>query len=511
MQSARRALLFCLGFGGAASTAAAQSLLDPALGVTTYVSGFSQPTSFVFLPDPTGQHVDLLVCEKATGKVRFVRDQVLAADAALDLNVNRVSERGLLGIAVHPDFALNHFVYLYATISSTTADTDIQSQVSDNRVLRATWNPTSLLLESPSLILSLPATPGPNHDGGVILFGPDRKLYGVIGDLNRNGQLENFPQGPAPDNTAIIFRVEDDGTPVTDNPYYSLGGNMQKVYAYGVRNSFGLGFDPVSGVLWDTENGPGSYDEVNRVAPGFNSGWEPIMGPDARNMPSRIGDLWNAGGTSTYSEPEFSWLATIAPTAIHFPPTDALGEHYQNDCIIGDNNNGNLYHFEMNAGRTAFVMPDPSVQDLVADSSSERNLFLWGQGFGVVTDIDTGPDSCLYVVSLSLSRISRIARLPTSGLGPIGFDVSLVAFPNPFQDATLLRLEGDRIAAVNTLRIYSTAGRLVRVLAAGGGRVEWDGHDGAGRRVPAGVYYVRLDAGEHSVSAKLVCLRRGER
>ena len=508
MRFDRRALLFCLGL--IASPATAQILLDPALGVSDYVSGFSQPTSFVFLPDPLGQHVDLLVCEKGTGKVRFVRDQVLATDAVLDLNVNNVSERGLLGIALHPDFASNHFVYLYATISSTTGDTSMQSQVVDNRVIRTTWNGTSLLLESPTTILSLPATPGPNHDGGVILFGPDRKLYGVIGDQNRNGQLQNFPTGPAPDDTGIIFRLNDDGTPAADNPYFSLGGNMQKVYAYGVRNSFGLQFDPMTGVLWDTENGPGSYDEINRVAPGFNSGWETIMGPDARNTPSRIGSLWNASGSSTYSEPEFSWLSTIAPTSIYFPPTAALGANYQGDCIIGDNNTGNLYHFEVNAGRTGLVMPASGVQDLVADTAAERDLFLWGQGFGVVTDLDTGPDGALYVVSLTQSKISRIARLPTSGVGPVGLDVRLSAYPNPFQDATRLRLEGTRIAAVNTLRIYSTAGRLVRVLAAGGGGVEWDGRDAAGRLVPAGVYHVELDAGGPT-SAKLVRLYRGVR
>src|SRR5262249_40819168 len=272
----------------------------------------------------------------------------------------------------------------------------------------------------------------PNHDGGVILFGPDRKLYGVIGDQNRNGQLENFTTGPAPDNTAIIFRLNDDGTAAADNPYFGLGGNMQKVYAYGVRNSFGLQFDPMTGVLWDTENGPGNYDEIDRVAPGFNSGWETIMGPDARNTPSLIGTLWNANGSTTYSEPEFSWFATIAPTSIYFPPTASLGANYQGDLIIGDNNTGALYHFEVNAGRTGLVMPDASVQDLVADTSTERDLFLWGLGFGVVTDLDTGPDGALYVVSLSLSKISRIARLPTSGVGPVARDVRLAAFPNPF-------------------------------------------------------------------------------
>ena len=101
-------------------------------------------------------------------------------------------------------------------------------------------------------------------------FGPDGKPYVVIGDLNRDGQLQNFSNGPVPDDTGVILRINDDG-------------NLAKYFAYGVRNSFGLAFDPLTLGLWDTENGPGSYDEVNLVQPGFNSGWERIMGPVIRD------------------------------------------------------------------------------------------------------------------------------------------------------------------------------------------------------------------------------------
>ena len=105
-------------------------------------------------------------------------------------------------------------------------------------------------------------------------FGPDGKLYIVIGELNRNGQLQNISGGTAPDNTGVIFRINDDGSTPSDNPFFSQGGNLAKYYAYGIRNSFGLVFDPLTGELWDTENGPANYDEINLVQPGFNSGWE---------------------------------------------------------------------------------------------------------------------------------------------------------------------------------------------------------------------------------------------
>jgi hypothetical protein len=89
--------------------------------------------------------------------------------------------------------------------------------------------------------------------------------------------------------------LNDDGSIPNDNPF---GGQLAKYYAYGVRNSFGLAFDPLTGELWDTENGPDSYDEVNLVLPGFNSGWEKIMGPNSRD-PQGVGDLvLTAAGSS---------------------------------------------------------------------------------------------------------------------------------------------------------------------------------------------------------------------
>jgi aldose sugar dehydrogenase len=128
----------------------------------------------------------------------------------------------------------------------------------------------------------------------------------VIGDLNRNGQLQNFPTGPAPDNTGVILRLNANGSVPTDNPFFSQGGNLAKYYAYGLRNSFGLAFDPVTERLWMTENGPDKYDEINMVEPGFNSGWERILGPNSRD-PQGTSDLFSVPG-SHYSDPEFSWL-----------------------------------------------------------------------------------------------------------------------------------------------------------------------------------------------------------
>ena len=251
---------------------AAQTLRDPSLQASLIASGLSAPTGLAFIgPD------DILVTQKNDGRVRRVVGGVLQPTDVLDVGVDSASERGLLGIALHPAFPVTPFIYLYYTQSSTGDDTTGTPGPLGNRVYRYRW--TGSALASPSLLLDLPVTPGPNHDGGKILFGPDGKLYVVIGDLNRNGQLQNNAMGPIPDNTGVILRLNDDGSIPADNPFIALGGNLAKYFAYGIRNSFGMAFDPVTNRLWITENGPANYDEINLVPRGFNSGWNLLWGP----------------------------------------------------------------------------------------------------------------------------------------------------------------------------------------------------------------------------------------
>jgi glucose/arabinose dehydrogenase len=395
----------------AGSPAAAQSVTPSSLQVELVAPGLSQPTSMAFIGPR-----DILVLEKATGKVRRVSFGVLYTDPALDVPVHFLSERGLLGIAVDPDFPANRYVYIYYTESSTGTDTSGSSVPLGNRLYRYTYTDGALI--DPVLILDLPVTPGPNHNGGVLTFGPDGALYLVIGELNRNGRLQNFPTGPPPDDTGVIFRVDTQGQGLADNPFYNdalPSDPMNRYFAYGIRNSFGLAFDPVSGDLWDTENGPGLYDEVNRVTPGFNSGWEQIMGPDARDQQG-IGDLWHAPG-SQYSDPEFSWFDTVAPTGLAFAASPIFGCGFVNDLFVGDNNCGQIYRFQPNAARDGLSFASPGLQDLVADNTAsqcswEMNEIIFGTGFGVITDIENGPDGSLYVVSLSHGAIYRIAPRP---------------------------------------------------------------------------------------------------
>jgi aldose sugar dehydrogenase len=383
----------------------AQTVTDPALQVTEVVGGLSQPTAMAFIGPG-----DILVLQKSDGRVRRVINGMLQPGQVLDVAVDSASERGLLGLAIHPNFPTSPFVYLYYTESSTGSDTSGSPAPLGNRVYRYTWNGSTLV--GPQLILDLPVTPGPNHNGGAMTFGPDDKLYVVIGELNRNGQLQNFSGAAAPDDTGVIFRINDDGSAPSDNPFFDQGGNVAKYFAYGIRNSFGLAFDSVTGKLWDTENGPANYDEINLVEPGFNSGWMRIMGPSSRDAQG-TSDLVVFSG-SHYADPKFSWFSTVGPTGIIFMNGASLGVDYQNNAFVGDINNGNLYRFRLNPTRDGFVFTNPNLGDLVADNNTELQELILGTGFSGITDLKIGPDGLLYVLSFSLGKIFVISRLPPS-------------------------------------------------------------------------------------------------
>src|SRR6266704_2402451 len=274
-------------------------MLDPNLSVKTVVTGLSQPTSMAFI----GSN-DFLVLEKDTGKVQRVVNGTIQS-TALDLAVNSASERGALGIALHPNFNINHFVYLYWTESSTGVDSTNLADVAllGNRVDRYLWNGSTLTFDRNLIHLhAFQADANQplrgNHDGGILRFGPDGKLYILMGDNGRRGFLQNNQLGPVPDDqfggpepddahlTGFILRLNDDGSTPNDNPFFNAAttltgqaaANIKKLYAYGVRDGFGLAFDPLSGNLWDQENGDDADDEMNRVTAGANNGWVQIMG-----------------------------------------------------------------------------------------------------------------------------------------------------------------------------------------------------------------------------------------
>ena len=378
---------------------------DPKLKVETLAKGLSSPTSMAFIDTS-----NILVLEKG-GQVRLVSNGVLEDKPVLQVSVDTESERGLLGIAIMNGTKTNaannsKFVYLYYTESKGG---DLR-----NRVYRYEWNGQNQNLVNPTLILDLPALPGPNHDGGKLVIGPDHYLYAVIGDLNHRGKLQNTNDGPDPDDTSVILRVNpNDGSAVKDNPFIKDANiAMHKYYAYGIRNSFGITFDPITGNLWQTENGPDVYDEINVVKPGFNSGWTQVMGPLSRNTGFMIGQLVNFPH-SHYADPVFSWKNPVAVTDIEFMKSSVLGEKYKNNIFVGDYNNGNLYYFEVNSTRTGINLDinqeKIGLSSLVVDNANQQSAVTFGTGFGGISDIKIGPtDGFLYVLSINDGIIYKV-------------------------------------------------------------------------------------------------------
>lgn len=408
--------------------AAAQTVNDSSLIVQTYLSGLDTPSGAAFL----GNTHDALITQKNDGKVLLMRDRHIVG-TALDLPVANDSERGLLSITLSPGFATDNLVYLYYTVAKKDGGAPIA-----NRISRYRWTGSKLVLDRN--VIDLPATPGPNHNGGKIAFDPKGKLLAVIGDLNRDELTTNFEKSKTLTATSAIIRIQPSGGVVPTNPFASGPRTaIDDIYAYGVRNSFGLAVDPVTGALWDTENGPSRMDEINQVSAGFNSGWQDIMGPRARNGGSPV--LANLGAQSFYSDPEFSWATPVAPTDLHFFNSPRLGDSYRNDLFVGDANTGSLFHFDLTSNRRALSLGG-SLADLVADNTpddrlAEQSSVLFGDGFGIVSDIFTGPGG-MYVLSLSDGKMYRITQaLP--GSAPIQLQsLRLTAVPEPSSALLLL-------------------------------------------------------------------------
>jgi glucose/arabinose dehydrogenase len=362
------------------------SVVDDDLDVEAAVEGLSSPTGMAFLDDN-----NILVLEKR-GNVRLVVNGILQERPILQVPVSAEGESGLLGVAIangsvssNRDIT-NANVFLYFT----------EADPLRNRIYKYQWDGETLT--NPTLILDLPAGPRPNHNGGKMIIGPDGYLYAVIGDKNRDGQLQNFADGPLDDTGGILRINPEDGSAAPNNPFISSNNNvLSKFYAYGIRNSFGIDLDPVTGMLWDTENGPDSYDEINLVSPGFNSGWETVMGPISGSEESEE-DLVNFPG-SHYADPLFSWATTVAPTDMEFFSSSNLGERYTNNIFVGDITRGNLYFFQVNENRDGISADKADLSDLVIDNEDELSAITFGNGFGGITDIETGPDGSLYVLS----------------------------------------------------------------------------------------------------------------
>ena len=370
------------------------AVINPNLKIETVTTGLVLPTTMAFVgPD------DMLVLEKNKGTVQRIVNGQMLDRPLLQVNVSSEVERGMLGIAVSKDNQTGKpLVFLYFTESE--GGEPIASRLYRYELLNDT-------LVNPILLLDLPAVPGPRHNSGNIIIGPDNNLYVSVGDLDGHITMaQNVKGGGWPDGSSAILRITQDGQAL-EGGVLGDNGIIKKYYAYGIRNSFGMDFDPVTNMVWDTENGPSYGDEINLIEPGFNSGWLEVQGMAPVDF-NYSGDLVNFEGKGNYSDPEFVWTDTVGPTAIKFLHSDRLGKQYENDVFVSDITQGNIYHFDLDINRTQLVL-EGALADRVSNNNTENEDIIFGEGFGGISDLEVGPyDGYLYIVSLGHGSIYRI-------------------------------------------------------------------------------------------------------
>ena len=386
------------------------SINDDDFTVEEYTSGLHQPTTMAFLGD------DIIVLEKNSGNVLLIQDGKVNNKPLLDFNVNSYHESGLLGVTVN-----SNDVYFYLT----EAEEDDGERIGNN-IYRFYWDGENLI--NKELINSLEMY-SPGHNAGVMATGLDGQVYAMIGDQGA-GQvgdglkgtptlLQNNNEGEF-DDTGVIIRVGLDKDVIT--PKYAENP-LDHYYAIGIRNGFGLAVDPLTGNLWDTENGEIFFDEINLVSENFNSGWAVTMGPgfetngaegELADLDGQIEDLLNFN-KYTYAEPKFSWEKTVTPTGLTFTNSEPFGK-YTNELFVGTCI-GEIHKFKLNDNRDNFIFDSIHLQDLAVNiitNESGENIvesldeIEFGNGFGCITDIKFGPDGNLYIVSLSDNVIYRI-------------------------------------------------------------------------------------------------------
>jgi aldose sugar dehydrogenase len=397
-------LLFVLGQDFAVAqevgtTGTRPSVNDVSLTVEQVAGGLISPTTMAFLDEDT-----ILVLEKDNGRVRMIEDGELQPEPLLDVAVANDGERGMLGTAVSRENDTTTYVFLYFTESGGGVDGDDMQGVppAGNRLYRYELQGDQLV--NPMLMLDLPALPGPRYNGGPVVIGPDNNVYVIIGDVGgHTTMVQNFENGSEADGTSGILRIGKNGE--VSEPVIGTGAFGKYYFAYGMRSSYGMDFDPMTGVLWDTENGAPFVDEINLVDTGFNSGWKIVQGmvPPGYNLTGLV--MFNS--ESHYSNPEFTWTEPVDPTALEFLASSAFGEEYENDMFVGDISNGTIYRFELNENRSAFVL-EGALDDTVANTPEEAEDAIFGTGFGSISDIKTGPDGYLYILSSVDGTLFRV-------------------------------------------------------------------------------------------------------
>ena len=337
------------------------------------VVGIQSSTALTFIEN------DILFLEKETGKIRHIKNGVLVEKPLWDFDVKMegcecYTESGLLGIT-----SFNSDVYVYVTEEFVKDE-----KIVENRIYKFSWEDNQL--KNPLLLNILPADANMHH-GGAMTIDSKGNVFAVIGDQEFGTELQNFENGIMNDvgvilNVGIDDKIKSPSTSSQPDEHY---------YGIGIRNSFGLAFDPVTNYLWITENGTHQYDEINLVFPKYNSGWPQFLGPITDEEISKF----DGYSDYVYSNPEFSWEKTVAPTGISF--VDTTWENYADSLFVGDCE-GNLYRFQLSEDRESLVFQSSDLQDLVLNEFDKDDEIIFGKDFGCITDVEYS-NGYLYVIS----------------------------------------------------------------------------------------------------------------
>jgi aldose sugar dehydrogenase len=300
------------------------------IGAELVAGSLDWPSGFTFTPDGR-----IFYGERFTGEIR-IRNLETGSDTlfATIPDVSTAGERGLLGVAIHPDYPTVPLVFAYAT---RIVDGQPRNQIIGMR-------DSGGIGTNPRIIFSSDTRAATIHNGGRILFGPDGRLYAIVGDAAR----EANSQDPDTD-TGKILRMTARGSVPPDNPF---PGNL--AFAFGIRNSYGFTFDPVTGLLWETENGPECNDEINIVRKGRNYGWGPSQ---TCSSPPPPPENTNQDGPNPQMPLTF-YTPVVAPVGIAFCDGCSLGATEEGNGFYGRYNNRQIRRIVLTPDRVDIESED---------------------------------------------------------------------------------------------------------------------------------------------------------
>ena len=346
-------LFTCLSVILIAATFGSGGPSDPAVvavAAVRVVGGLSFPAAFTFAPDGR-----IFYGERFTGEIRIYNPSN-GSDTLFFTVPNLVAsgEQGLLGLAMAPGYPTLPFVYAYATRDVGGTDRNQIVRIRDVSGLGAAMR----------VVWSSDVAAAPIHNGGRILFGPDAKLYAIRGDAADSNNSQDLGN-----DAGKVLRFNPGGTVPADNPFPG-----SPIWAFGIRNSYGFGFDPINGFLWEAENGPECNDELNRIRKGNNYGWGPN---ETCSSPPPPPQNTNQDGLNPV-QPRVWFSPTIAPTGLAFCVRCGIPSA-EGAFFFGAFNDGKVRRCRLNLSRTAIV--------------STTTVYTHSTG---ILSMERGPDNAVY-------------------------------------------------------------------------------------------------------------------